>query len=216
MAYGLQITNNANQVIMDTSLESAIQVIDESTLDHNSTLDRETGDLYYFNRPGPNSGNLIITYNTSADSYKNETGSTVSYARCRVVKNATVPSSSGYGLETYAEHPDNQNQPICTYSMGYDKGYKLLSLHNPADLWGQGAANNTTSVIYSGDPDGIYVYTGKGVKGLYGTASLFDMSYFDYNNNAIHFVSRIQSDGSGIGPIYLPNGSACAAIEPRN
>lgn len=204
MAYGLRLTNAANQVVMDTSLESSIQVIEQSSLTANSTLDRATGDFYYFNRS--TTGRLKVHYDYTNDRYRNDSGITISYARCRVVKDATVPTSPNYGLETY----DSTGR--CTYSMGYDKGYKLLSLFNSGELYND--YWESESRMYSGDPADIYVYTGRGQ--VIGATDFLNMSYWDYTSNYISFHSQLDLSAIGGGLVPLANDEVVAVIKPRN
>lgn len=203
MTYGAQIFNNSGQVILDTAHASSMQVKTTSTLAHNSTLVKATGDLVCWNRG--TTGYLQISYANSTSTFTNLSGVTVNYAVYTITGASTPPTSPDYGFETY------NSSGTKTYSMGYTKGIDLIAYHDTQTLWQAG----TNSVIYTGNPTGIYVYTG--TSGYSGNLAAFltDSAYFKYESTA--YIGWVSYINPGIGGIaYFKNGSPVQAYQPRN
>lgn len=183
MGYGIKVTNENGNTLIDTELLSQMQTTEVTTLNGTSstTIDLSR-DFFLYNRT--TTGNTALRQSVSNNVYSitNDSSTALNLLKLKIVTvigNANQPTraANDYGIEI------KNSSGVISFTDLYSKGLTILSIYPPDTVSGGG-------LIYSGSTlSNIYV----GAGGPYNSANnAYNNFYFDSSANKIyyrHFIS---------------------------
>lgn len=170
MGYGIQITNDNSNIMVDTDAKSSMQITTESSHAASSNWTQAAGEFTLWNY----NGTLESKFNQTGSNIFNGTPFAFNVIRLREVTQTTPPSrTTSYGIECY------NGSSVVSYTDLFTKSYKILSVYAPGQLIGD-------TTIYSGAV-GSDIYVGAG-KPSY--ASNFTFGNFSFTSNSIIFKNN--------------------------
>jgi hypothetical protein len=204
MAYGLQIFNDNDNILLDTSKQSQMQVIQQTTHASGANLVAGTAQFILWNTVHSGGGSTITVFNQaygSSNIYNGHSSVTFNVLRLGEVTQATPPTrpANDYGIETY-----NASSTV-SYSDLFTKSYDILAIYPPGTVTGG-------DTVYTGATTDIYVGGGQPghIVSQFGTATFNNFAFF---SNKIEFKS---SYTSFFGGTSFPNSSQVIILKVRN
>ena len=204
MAYGLSVTGANDSFIIDsnTTQTEYLSVISSGqvsgTTNSRATITATAPDLVWMNAHEVSSGGqyqLRNGYNTTA--------ATTNYIVTR--KTASLSSFSGnYGLQVY-----NESDVKIFDSRGITEGVNIIDVKTEGTVGGARITSgqvtlehtyegdDLSTIVYEGDPTGVYVTTIGSSFSNYG-AQYYMQYYFDYTNNYIIHMNYIDIVETGL------------------
>lgn len=197
MAYGLQVFNSNDNILIDTSLKTQMQITEITTHAAASNHTQEAQEFTCWNYNGSISTVFNQSYNSS-DIYNNSSSTTFNVLRLREVTSTTPTGrpANDYGIETF-----NASGTV-SFSDLFTKSYRILHIYPPGTVLG-----NTT--IFSGTV-GSNIYVGAGSPS---NGSSFSWGNFVFTSSSIAFKNFVNFAGTTINQY---NGSVVMVIEIRN
>tara|TARA_A100001388_G_scaffold85189_1_gene61458 strand:- start:147 stop:845 length:699 start_codon:yes stop_codon:yes gene_type:complete len=199
MSYGIEATRSGDGFLIDSTTSSTeyLTVLEASTCEAGSTVDRIAGDLIFakpFNTSSSTQNRVIFDTQSTANKikflYK------VFYIRLQKAQSVAVPGGAG----TYGVQVKNAGGTVIFDSRTATSGTKILSVVTGTSYYQRPQPNSLASssptspqtslsgrslIIHSGNPANVYVSCSSG---LYITGS-YDLVlggfYYDYANNRI-------------------------------
>jgi hypothetical protein len=206
MAYGLQIFNDNDNILLDTSKQSQMQVIQQTTHASGANLVAGTAQFILWNTVHSGGGSTITVFNQaygSSNIYNGHSSVTFNVLRLGEVTQATPPTrpANDYGLEIY-----NASGTI-SYSDLFTKSYDILAIYPPGTL-------TNDSVLYTGSTTDVYA--GAGQPNHFGGGG-YSASFgnFAFASNSIKYKSYINVPYIGFFQAF-PNASTVIILKVRN
>lgn len=205
MGYGIKVTNENGNTLIDTELLSQMQAAEIITLNTGSstTIDLSR-DFFLYNRTA--TGNTALRQSVSSNVYSiNNDSSTVSLNLLKLkiiteIGNANQPtrSANDYGIEI------RNSSAVISFTDLYSKGLNILSIYPPNTVFGGG-------LIYSGSTlSNIYV----GAGGPYTSAdNAYNNFYFDSSAKKIYYRHFLSIFGTSYNVI---NDATIVVAQVRN
>tara|TARA_B100000123_G_scaffold130377_1_gene96201 strand:+ start:487 stop:1188 length:702 start_codon:yes stop_codon:yes gene_type:complete len=216
MSYGIDATRSGGGFLIDSNTTSTeyLTVIESSTCEAGSTVDRVAGDLIFakpFNTSSSTQNRVI--FNTQAVANKIKFLYKVFYIRLQKAQSVAVPGGAG----TYGIQIKNAGGVVIFDSRTATSGTKILSVVNgttyyqrpqPNSLASSSPTNPQTSlsgrtlIIHSGNPANVYVSCSSGYYDVGGSIDIvLGGFYYDYANNRILTEGFIDLTGTIAGSL---------------
>ena len=204
MTYGLQIFNDNDNILIDTSKQSQMQITQQTTHASGTDLVAGSGEFILWNTVHSGGGFTLTAFTQDygdTDITNGHSTITFNVLRLREVTQATPPTrpANDYGIETY-----NASSTV-SYSDLFTKSYDILAIYPPGTVTGG-------DTVYTGATTDIYVGGGQPghIASTYGTATFNNFAFF---SNKIEFKS---SYTSFFGGTSFPNSSQVIILKVRN
>ena len=211
MAYGLEIFSNNGSLQLGTTVQESLSVITASTVANGSSVDYNgTNEILCFNRS--TTGWIAGNTNATATSWTNGSGVAVNWIKLQRMTQTLEDETHNYGLKIFDAQGSSR-----TYSTGFSKSQEILNVISPRTISSTTIQPGGASLIYTGDPVGVYVGVGR-MKFTYSDSEYTGLEnlYFDTSNNVIRSRNLVGFNlGPGGGPSgwnYIPRANSSSLI----
>lgn len=205
MTYGLQIFNDNDNILIDTSKQSQMQITQQTTHASGTDLVAGSGEFILWNTVHSGGGFTLSAFTQDYNDTDITNGSSITYnvLRLREVTQATPPtrSANDYGIETY-----NANGTI-SYSDLFTKSYDILAIYPPGTL-------TNDSVLYTGSTTDVYAGAGQ-PNHVSGSGFVASFGNFAFASNSIKYKSYVSVPFIGSLDEF-PNASTVIILKVRN
>jgi hypothetical protein len=206
MTYGLQIFNDNDNILIDTSKQSQMQITQQTTHASGTDLVAGSGEFILWNTVHSGGGFTLTAFTQDygdTDITNGHSTITFNVLRLREVTQATPPTrpANDYGIETY-----NASSTV-SYSDLFTKSYDILAIYPPGTL-------TNDSVLYTGSTTDVYA--GAGQPNHFGGGG-YSASFgnFAFASNSIKYKSYINVPYIGFFQAF-PNASTVIILKVRN
>ena len=195
MTYGIQVFNQAGATLLDSDLQTSIQVpYGPTSFATGTSFTKQTEEIILYNR----AANGVPLLNKPFGSYTITLSGSVPVNRIsiRQTDEDTPPASGTYGINIY----DAGGTLTKTFSDSYARSFTIVGIFPTGTI-------NDGAVVYSGSTTDIWVGAGSP---QWGANSRYNL--FNFSTTSITFVNYIQF----IGLIPMPNFSPVIVAKIRS
>ena len=211
MAYGLEIFSNNGSLQLGTTTQESLSVTEEGIVGPTGTVGyNPLNEILCFNRS--TTGWLVGNTNAAGTSWTNSSGVAVNWIKLKRMTQSAENETNNYGLKIF----DAQGSST-TYSTAFSLSQEVVNVISPRTISSTTIQPGGASLIYTGDPAGVYVGVGRMKFSSSQTSyTALENLYFDTSNNVIRSRNLVGANiGNGFFYIPRPNSSSLIVFKRK-